>query len=345
VRELVVAFTSDTEDNHPSYVPGWHNFGSDYDVKEGVLRWDWREYFSDLSNLFRKKEVPVTWLIRIDKGPMQDRMIDLFAGELSKLRFHGDEIGIHIHTFVWDERLSKWVQTTDPKFEAEIVYHSVGLFKNRLGFDPSSVRMGWFTMSNEIMKTLETCGLQVDASALPGASSFGKFNGRDNIFDWSRAPSIPYHPHQDDYQSPGNMKILEIPIAGITGGAPGAFGGIVNRLSGMKSLVKLLPVARLLKLTPHRHLYITPYWSSSQYSKIVKDSYARNRPIKTGFVVASFHACDILDPARGNINMRFQRYLMEVIEELSSLKNASMDVTFTTLSEMARRVKETDVVS
>jgi hypothetical protein len=345
MHELVVAFTSDTEDNHPSYVPGWRSLGSDYDVKESVLRWDWRKYFSDLSNLFRKREVPVTWLVRIDKGPMQDRMINLFAEELSKLRSQGDEIGIHIHTFVWDEKLSKWVQTTDPRRETEIVYHSVGLFRNKLGFGPSSARMGWFTMSNEIMRTLETCGLQVDASALPGASSSGKFNGRDNIFDWTRAPSIPYYPHQDDYQSRGNMKILEIPIAGITGGSPSAFGGIVNRVSGMKSLAKLLPVARFLKLTPHRHLFITPYWSSSQYSKIVKDYCAKNRPIKTGFVVASFHACDILDPARGNINVRFQRYLIEVIEGLSSLRNAGMDVTFTTLSEMARKVKESDLVA
>jgi hypothetical protein len=272
-------------------------------------------------------------------------MINLFAKELCRLRSQGDEIGIHIHTFVWNERLSKWVQTTDSRRETEIVHHSVKLFKNKLGFSPLSARMGWFTMSNEIMRTLETCGLQVDASALPGASSSGKFNGRDNIFDWSRAPKFPYYPDQFDYQSPGNMKILEIPIASVAEGNLSVFARIVNQVSGVKSLVKLLPIARLLGLTPHRHLYITPYWSSSQYSKIVKEYCAENRSSKTGFVVASFHACDILDPARGDINMRFQRYLIAVIKELSALRKLGMKVTFTTLSEMAHRVKEAEPVA
>lgn len=333
--ELCVAFACDTEDNHPNYVPGWNNCGSDYDKNPGTLNWSWSRYWRDLSECFKSQKVPVSWLIRVDNGPVLDQMLTLFRDKILELKSIGDEIGIHIHTFSWDPELSKWVQTTNPAYETKIVLNSLAMFRRNLGFDPVSVRMGWNTMSSEIMRTLDANGLLVDASAIPGTFSSGKFGKRDNIYDWSRTPTIPYHPSSNDYQSPGNMKILEMPLSTLTSNKSNKFADLVNRLSGKKVLIKLVPIARRLNLTPHRHFYITPWWSSSVYSRIIK-AYSK-KAIVDGmtFLVGYFHGCDILDPKTGKKNLIFEQYLSSIIEEISSL--SGIDVTFATLSEIAKQ--------
>lgn len=334
MQQLWVALTSDTEDNHPTYVPGWHNFGSNYDTQPSTLRWDWVRYWPELSSNFKSQDVPITWLIRVDDGPVRDSMLNLFKDEILELKSKGDEVGIHIHTFVLDPKSSRWIQTEDPKRETRIVRLSVDMFKRRLGYAPSSIRMGWFTMSNEIMRTLEACSLLVDSSAIPGTYSKGKFDGRDNIYDWSRAPHVPYHPSHDDYQSSGNMQILEIPVSTPEANKANIFSGLVNKVSGIKSLAKLIPLARRFGLTPNSCFCISPWWSLSVNIGIIKACSKKSIRNKVGFLVGCFHACDILDPKTGQKNLIFERYLSKVIHEISSIRG--IDVKFTTLSEMAR---------
>ena len=212
---LFVAFACDTEDNHPSYIPGWETTGSNYDINPAIIRWSWTKYWHDLSECFVKKSAPVTWLIRVDDGPIYDGMLTLCKDMILELKSIDDEIGIHIHTWSWDDDLSKWIQTTKPSDEVRIVANSLKMFEKHLGFTPLSVRMGWTAMSNAIMNTLNSNGILADASATPGQISSGKFGYRDNIFDWSRTPATAYHPNTNDYQSPGDMPILELPISSI----------------------------------------------------------------------------------------------------------------------------------
>lgn len=335
MTELCVAFACDTEDNHPNYVPGWEKCGSNYDKNPAALNWSWSQYWRDLSSCFRSNNVPVTWLIRVDDGPVYNQMLTLFRNEILALKSAGDEIGIHIHTFWWYSKLFKWAQTTNPKYEIEIVTKSLEAFKTSLGFAPSSVRMGWDAMSNEIMRTLDSGGLLVDSSAIPSESLAGKFNKRDNIYDWSRTSTSPYHPDSKDYQSVGNMRILEMPISTLKSSNSSVFGSLVNKLSGKKSLLKLVPIARALNLTPHAQFYLTPWWSPSMYSKIIK-AYAKKAEEKgIAFLVGSLHPCDILDPKTGKKNLIFERYISSVIQEISSLKN--IDITFMTISELSRK--------
>ena len=332
--KLFVAFTSDTEDNHPNYVPGWNKCASDYDKITATLNWSWSRYWRDLSDCFRSRNVPVTWFIRVDDGPIRDSMLDLFRNEILELKSIGDEVGIHIHTFSWDPELSEWVQTKDPNLESKIVRLSVDMFENRLGYVPLSVRMGWLAMSDEIMRALDERGLLVDSSAIPGMSSSGMYGKRDNIYDWVRAPRAPYHPSYDDYQSPGNMRILEMPISTQDASRSNNFTRLVNRFSGMKNLVKLLPLTRRLNLNLNPWFKISPWWSSAGNSRIIKEYCEKTNRDGIAFLVGSFHACDILDPMTGKKNPIFERYITRIIEEISSL--SGIDVIFTTLSEMAK---------
>jgi hypothetical protein len=264
-------------------------------------------------------------------------MLTLFRDKILELKSIGDEIGIHIHTFSWDPESSKWVQTTNPAYETKIVLNSLAMFRRNLGFDPVSVRMGWNTMSNAIMRTLDANGLLVDASAIPGTFSSGKFGKRDNIYDWSRVPEVPYHPSYEDYQSPGNMKILEIPISTQKSVKAKLYGAIINRISGMKggsSLVNLLPLSYKLEINPNAGFYISPWWSLSTNMKIIRAYCTKAREEGTACLVGSFHACDIFDPRTGRKNVVFERYLSRVVEEIRLLGNENLQ--FMTLSEMAR---------
>lgn len=339
--KLFVAFACDAEDNHPNYVPGWEVYGSDYDKNPANVNWSWSPYWSDLSDCFNRRGVPVSWLIRVDNGPVMDQMLTLFKDKILALKALGDEIGIHIHPFVWKEALSKWVQTINPKDEVEIVQKSLAAFKRHMGFAPSSVRMGWTAMSNAIMQTLDSNGLTVDASAVPGESSSGKFRGRDNIYDWSRCPTFPYYPSAEDYQSSGNLKIVEMPISTLQSNVPNLFGSLMNKLSSYRFLVKLIPLARTLSLAPHAHFYLTPWWSPCVYGKIIK-AYAR-KATEEGvvFLVGSFHTCDILNPATGKKNTTYEKFISDVMEQILSLRNISVE--FLKLSELTKKFKKIPV--
>lgn len=333
--ELCVAFTCDTEDNHPNYVPGWKNLGSDYEKNPAVINWSWSKYWWKLRECFNGKKVPVTWLIRVDNGPVYDQMLTLFRDRIMEFKSSGDEIGIHIHTWSWDPTLSKWVQTTNPDYETKIVFDSVELFKRNLGFAPLSVRMGWNAMSNAIMRALDTNGILVDASAIPETASSGKFGKRDNVYNWCRVPSTPYHPSSDDYQSPGSMRILEMPISSLFSKESKLFGALVNRFSGTSVLVKLVPLARQLNLTPHGHFYITPWWSPSVYDKLISAYAKKAHRDGIAFLIGTFHACDILDPKTGIENPIFERCITDIIEEISLVND--VNVTYMTLSELSKR--------
>jgi hypothetical protein len=338
IPNLFVAFACDTEDNHPNYVPGWEKFGSNYEINPALIKWNWTKYWRDLSECFAKKGAPVTWLIRVDDGPVYDSMLTLSKNMILTLKSMGDEIGIHIHTWIWNEVSSKWIQTTKTSDEINIVTRSLKTFNKNLGFAPFSSRMGWTAMSNAIMNTLNSNGLLADASATPGTISSGKFGNRDNIYDWSRTPSAIYHPNIKDYQTSGNMSILEMPISTIGSNKESVFGKIVNTLSGKKALFKLVGLSKWLRLTPHNSFYITPWWSSYVYTKIIREYERRARKEGDSFLIGTFHPCDILDPKTGDKNFVFEKYISKVLDELCSLKD--VNVSFTTLSNMANKIDE-----
>ena len=105
-----------------------------------------------LANASVSEKYQLHKLMRVDDGPVYDQMLTLFKEKVFELKSSGDEIGIHIHTWSWNTKLSKWVQTTNPADEIKIVLDSMNTFRRTLGFTPLSVRMGWNAMSHAIMR-------------------------------------------------------------------------------------------------------------------------------------------------------------------------------------------------
>jgi len=113
---------------------------------------------------------------------------------------------------------------------------------------------------------------------------------------------------------------------------------MVTKLSGRKSLIKLLPLARKLNLTPHNNFYITPWWASSVYNKIINAYCSKAREEGTAFLIGNFHPSDILDPKTGNKNLIFEEYLTQILDNILSLEG--INIKFMKLSEIAKRYKE-----
>ena len=344
-RDLWVVFCSDTEDNHPNYLPGWSKLGSNYDRNPAIIRWDWTQFWPSIQNCFTDASVPVTWLFRVDEGPIYDGMLTRFKSDILELLTRGDEVGIHIHTLVWDPICSKWMQTRDPNYEEAVVRSSIGYFRRVLGQNPRSVRMGWNTMSNKIMITLEESGIIVDASAIPGNYCSGKFSRRDNFYDWRGTPRYPYHPSAKDYRLPGQMSILEMPIRTLP--TIKNIGRLINGLSNHKVasviLSKFLPAARkLTNINPNNYFYISPYWSSSIPKKIMHDSIDELQDDVPMCLTCFFHAADILNPKTGKENSLFKENIRSLISAIQALNGVT--VKFLTLADAAMKLRKFSLV-
>jgi hypothetical protein len=173
---------------------------------------------------------------------------------------------------------------------------------------------------------LDSNGIIAEASATPGLISSGKFSNRENIFDWSRAHSIPHHPNVNDCQSPGNMTILEMSISSLKAKKPRVFRRLVNKFSGNKSLLNPVRVAKWLRLTPHNSFCITPWWSNSLYLDMIKDYGKKTREEGTSFLIDTLPPCDILDPKTGAKTLVFEKCILNILEAISSLDG--VDVNF-----------------
>lgn len=191
-------------------------------------------------------------------------------------------------------------------------------------------------MSNDIMRALDSNGLSVDASAIPGARCLGKFGRRDNIYDWSKAPREPYHPNYDGYQKAGNMRILEMPVSTSDTNRSTMLHGIINKLSALKgssSLLSMLSLVRLFNVNPNPGFYISPWWSLSSSKRVIKAYYKKACEDGIAYLVGFFHPCDIIDPRNGEKNSLFEEYISRTVKEISELRG--IHVAFTTLSKIA----------
>lgn len=72
------------------------------------------------------------------------------------------------------------------------------------------VRIGACQNSNEIMDWLSDKFI-IDSSAMPGCVRKDSFRN----YDWETTKQSPYFPNREDYRTPGDLKILEIPISTI----------------------------------------------------------------------------------------------------------------------------------
>ena len=153
---------------------------------------------------------PITWLIRSDESVrLATGRFD--SGYVSKrglwegLRADGHELGWHMHLTSYDRARGCFGLDSDPPWlshaHAALAAH----------FPVNASRTGWDYCNDTLMRRLDGFGIRVDFSALPGSLAWHKIGYDWLCVDWSRCPSDPYHPSENDYQRAGGLNIWEFP--------------------------------------------------------------------------------------------------------------------------------------
>ena len=153
----------------------------------------------------------ITWLIRADDtirhvtGAFDSGYTTrhaMWAG----LESRGHELGWHLHHWTFGERASGF--DPDPPWLPDAHAALSRLYPVR------STRLGWDYANGDTMARLESLGIQIDFSAIPGHLVWWTIDGERIVVDWRRCPPVPYHPSRADYQRPGAapLRLLEVPI-------------------------------------------------------------------------------------------------------------------------------------
>jgi len=186
------------------------------------LKWDGLTFTLDFFETFRDKikglglEFKATFFIRADEQirNLYGAYSDIF------IEFHNDvgkhfSKGWHPHLLRWSKVAQCWGQEfRDIEWMRRVLTDCVEDLKAH-GFEVRFTKMGWCYHNNTTMQTLSNLGVEADFSALPGAKRPGRLiegKSLQDKFDWSRTGSKPYHPNEHDYQKPGSLRILEIPL-------------------------------------------------------------------------------------------------------------------------------------
>jgi hypothetical protein len=189
---------------------------------------------------------PITWLIRADDS-VRVRSGDFTSGYTSRrplwqiLVANGHELGWHMHFMTHDARRGGFGFDPRPGWLTEAWQAVSACYPVR------SIRTGWDYANNELFRQFEQLGVMVDFSAIPGGIAWHSV-GRDKfVVDWSRCGGVPYHPSPDDYQRPGTLNLLEIPLAQFPNSIFGMAGRLARRLAnGSPSLAGMRTVTRTM---------------------------------------------------------------------------------------------------
>jgi hypothetical protein len=169
---------------------------------------------------------PITWFIRSDES-IRFSTGDFASGYTTRrslwktLAADGHELGWHMHLMSFN------VLSGCFEFDPDPIWLSEACRALSAHYDVRSTRTGWDYGNNEVFRHLEGLGIAVDLSALPGALAWHSVGHGRLLVDWSRCPGVPYHPSADDYQRPGGLNLLEIPITQF----PNSILGMARRLA------------------------------------------------------------------------------------------------------------------
>ena len=145
------------------------------------------------------QKIAVTWFFRCDDSVAYTtgkltglvQRMDRFIGRcLDK----GDDLGFHPH--LYQNKSGKWKSEIDPIEQCKQIDRSVSAWTRHFGSRPNISRMGEALMNPVLAEHLDSVGIQIDSSALPGRKRYDS----GFQFDWSITPEKLYRPSKEDYR-------------------------------------------------------------------------------------------------------------------------------------------------
>jgi hypothetical protein len=147
-----------------------------------------------------------------------------YREQFGRLRGLGDELGIHLHPWLWDRERSAWMQDfADQSWVAHCVETAFAAYERAFGTTCRAFRFGDRWMNNETMALIDRLGATSDSTIEPGrvgTETPDEYIG--TFLDYCDVPRRPYRPSRLDFRSPTPEPLLDVVVMPVTS-APAAW--------------------------------------------------------------------------------------------------------------------------
>jgi hypothetical protein len=212
----------------------------DLRVLDGAGRWAAFDELLDRTEVLRARlaeltdsSVRFTWFLRMD--PQIEAVwgtpawvTEHYATELAGLEAHGDELGLHTHTWRWHDDPGTWVRDHDPAWEEHCLELGLETFETAFGRPCAAHRSGDRILTGRMLHLLEDRGVSVDLTVEPNQPPQGALEPDEVVTgvtpDFRGVPLTPYRSSPSAFPSAdpaSRSDPLLIPLATAPGGRDG----------------------------------------------------------------------------------------------------------------------------
>ena len=196
----------------PQLRAGWTGFERSY------------EFFTHLRpRLSSATGSPVhfSWFLRMDPQiactyGSPEWVVTRYPQLFENLAAAGDEFGLHVHPWRWDEKSKDWIADfEDQEWIEHCITSSFDAFHRSLNRPCQSFRFGDHWMNNVTLDLLERLGVRFDLTLEPGQRGptlLPDESFRGFFSDYSRIPRLPYYPDKADFTKPSQRRSRELCI-------------------------------------------------------------------------------------------------------------------------------------
>jgi hypothetical protein len=154
--------------------------------------------------------VAISWGIRMDEQIARTWGSVTWAAEeyredLDALTDQGDQIGLHVHPWRWDEEMGEWIVDHRPDWAARCVTYGLDAYEAAFGRPAKTFRTGDGAMSGAMLEALTARGVSVDTTLEYGGTQWRPSAGETvygEPFDSWRVPAGPYRSSPSTFPAP-----------------------------------------------------------------------------------------------------------------------------------------------
>ena len=275
-----------------------------------------------------------SWFLRMDPQVEEvygaaDWAVSHYAEHLEDARAEGDELGLHPHTFRWDEGGPGWIiDCEDQAWVDHCIRTSFAAYEQSVGQRCASIRFGDRWLNQAAVDLAEALGARFDLTIEPGAAGQRNWKRqlpcRGEIPDYSGAPRSPYQPSRADFRRPGDpggRALWMVPLSS------------ARLESGWAAWWRSLPLARADRTVTPRYRTMNPegIWSRTFCRHVEQVTGGREKP----YLAMAARSSIGLEPHE-------MKNFGEVLDYLSS-RRGSKHFVFTTPREALAMLGYVDV--
>jgi hypothetical protein len=183
----------------------------------------------DRAKAISEAALHITWFPRADpqveiSNGSADWALKHFEAEWRAVQCEGDEIGLHMHPWRWDDAARGWCQDhADEGWVLQCARSSIDAYRKAFGNTPAAYRGGDRHLSNAMVRLLEEEGVQLDLTLerMPGVARLVEAErGTGDIPDGANIPQSAYRPSFQDFRVPDPGKtsgLIMLPLTAYDG--------------------------------------------------------------------------------------------------------------------------------